>query len=314
MHHPHFDFGGTQPIAVANGLGVDSTALLVGLMKRGIRPDLNIFADTGAEKQETYDFEPLMQAWLLKEGFPQIETVCYVAGNFKNYPPYKTLEENCLTNGTLPGISFGPATCSVKWKHAPQHKFVQAWAPAQEAWAAGGRVTKMIGFDAGPRDRLRSYHADPKDAHLYDYRHPLIEWGWDRAECIRQIQSVGLPVPPKSSCFFCLAMKPAEVEALNPVYWRRIVRLEARAAPRLKTCEGLWRSTVKGCRGATPRPGSMTQFIREKRLLPAAEIDEIWTTTPPDIQLFQDGYAAALEQGREGDYAARATAPDYRVK
>ena len=58
MHHPHFDFGGTQPIAVANGLGVDSTALLVGLMKRGIRPDLNIFADTGAEKQETYDFEP----------------------------------------------------------------------------------------------------------------------------------------------------------------------------------------------------------------------------------------------------------------
>ena len=109
-------------------------------------------------------------------------------------------------------------------------------------------------------------------------------------------------------------MKPAEVEALNPVYWRRIVRLEARAAPRLKTCEGLWRSTVKGCRGATPRPGSMTQFIREKRLLPADEIDEIWTTTPPDIQLFQDGYAAALEQGREGDYAARATAPDYRVK
>jgi hypothetical protein len=34
------------PIAVANGLGVDSTALLVGLMKRGVRPDLNLFADT----------------------------------------------------------------------------------------------------------------------------------------------------------------------------------------------------------------------------------------------------------------------------
>ncbi len=50
MQHPRFDFGGTQPIAVANGLGVDSTALLVGLMKRGVRPDLNLFADTGARR------------------------------------------------------------------------------------------------------------------------------------------------------------------------------------------------------------------------------------------------------------------------
>lgn len=301
------------PVAVANGLGVDSTAMLVGLVKRGLRPDINIFADTGGEKQETYDFEPIMQEWLRKEGFPAIETVCYMATNFKNWPPYQTLEDNCLTNGTLPGISFGPATCSVKWKHEPQHKLIQSLPVAQRAWADGQRVVKMIGFDAGVRDRIRSYSANPRDAHLYDYQKPLIEWGWDREECVRQIQSVGLPVPPKSSCFFCLAMKPGEVDNLNPAYWRRIVRLEARAHPRLRTTEGLWRSTIKGCRGATPKPGSMTKYIREKRLLPGDEIDDIWNNTPTQILDYQAGYAAAIAAGTAAQFLIARKNDDYRA-
>ena len=35
---------------VAYGLGVDSTAMLIGLAQRGIRPDLILFADVGGEK------------------------------------------------------------------------------------------------------------------------------------------------------------------------------------------------------------------------------------------------------------------------
>lgn len=34
-----------QPVTVAYGIGVDSTAMLVGLHQRGIRPDLILFAD-----------------------------------------------------------------------------------------------------------------------------------------------------------------------------------------------------------------------------------------------------------------------------
>jgi PP-loop superfamily ATP-utilizing enzyme len=33
--------------------------------------------------------------------------------------------------------------------------------------------------------------------------YPLLDLGLDRAACIRLIQNAGLPVPPKSSCFFC---------------------------------------------------------------------------------------------------------------
>jgi hypothetical protein len=45
-------------------------------------------------------------------------------------------------------------------------------------------------------------------------------------------------------------------------------------------CEGLWRRADKGCRGAIPKPGSMTQYIRERGLLRSDEIDRLITATP----------------------------------
>lgn len=44
------------PLIVAYGLGVDSTAMLVEFVKRGIRPDLILFADTGGEKPVTHQY------------------------------------------------------------------------------------------------------------------------------------------------------------------------------------------------------------------------------------------------------------------
>lgn len=301
-----------QPKVVAYGLGVDSTAMLTGLARRGIRPDLILFADTGSEKEETYNYEPVMQDWLKREGFPPIIVVRYIPKNFKNWPPYYTLEDNCLTNGTLPGISFGPPSCSIKWKQAPQNAYCDEWQPARDCWAAGEKVTKMIGFDAGPIDRRRTFPKTDSGRGRYDYLHPLIEWGWDREECKRQIAAAGLPVPPKSSCWFCCAMKPWEVDALPADKLRRIVRMEARANPRLRTCEGLWRSTVKGTRGGTPKPGSMTKYIRDKGMLPPEEIDHIWNTTPQDIIEYQEGYAAALESGKVTEFVEANASKDYR--
>lgn len=307
-------FGGKidEPITLAYGMGVDSTALLVGLARRGIRPRLILFADTGAEKKETYAFEEFMREWLRREGFPPITTVRYEPKNFKNFPPYKNLEENLLTNGTLPGVAFGKASCSMKYKTSPQHSFMKKWAPAQEAWALGLRCVKFIGFDDSPRDRQRTYKADPKDRDFYDYQMPLQEWHWDREECKRQIKAAGLPVPPKSSCFFCTAMKPHEVHELSVEMLRRIVRIEARAHPRLRGCEGLWRSTVKGFRGAIPRPGSMTKYIRDKQLLPHSEVDYIWENTFTEILSFQEGFAQAKEYGTIEAFLAANSHLDYR--
>lgn len=61
--------------------------------------------------------------------------------------------------------------------------------------------------------------------------------------------------------------------------------VEARAAPRLRTVEGLWRSSTR------TRPGRMTDFIRGERLLPADEIDRIEADAPTSLRLFQEAAA-----------------------
>jgi len=254
----------TAPFIVAYGQGVDSTAMLLGLHARGQRPDLILFADTGDEKPETYDYRTVIDGWLAARGWPTVVTVrrkptrSRVSGGV-----YTTLGENCLEHETLPSLAFGYKACSKKWKREPQDAYCAAWAPARAAWKVGLRVTKAIGYDAGPQDSKRAWRL--KDDRRYTYVYPLREWGWTRERCIEEIQGAGLPVPEKSACFYCPASKPAELVTLHrkhPELTARIIEMEDRARPHLTTIEGLWRRSVKGARGAVPHPGSMADFIR----------------------------------------------------
>ena len=221
-----------------------------------------------------------MRAWMKERSIPY-EVVRYETKRFKNWPPYQNLTESLLTNGCLPSIAFGRHRCSLKYKAAPQEAFLKAWQPAIEAWAAGDKVIRYIGYDASPRDGQRYAHARTIDDPLFDNRYPLRDWGWDREHCKARIVEAGLPVPPKSSCVFCTAMKPDEVRALSPEWLRTIVLIEARASPRLKTVEGLWRRSTR------TRPGRMTDFIRNEGLLPDEEIARIIESAPADLVAFQ---------------------------
>src|SRR5947209_17630236 len=119
---PHADC----PLAVAYGLGVDSTAMLIEFARRGIRPDLILFADTGGEKPETYQYLGVIRPFLAAAGFPDVITVCY-------HPvraAYHTLEAQCLHTGTLPSLAYGGRACSMKYKREPQDRYVRGWQPA----------------------------------------------------------------------------------------------------------------------------------------------------------------------------------------
>ena len=213
-----------QPLVVAYGLGVDSSAMLIGLAQRGIRPDLILFADTGGEKPETYLYAPIMQAWLRDASFPQFEVVRYQPP----VAPYDSLYGNCWENETLPSLAFGRKSCSLKWKREPQDRRVRRWAPALETWHAGMKVRKLIGFEAGEERRR---YGDQGDDPQYDYWYPLMDWGWDRAACERVIAAAGLPVPVKSACYYCPASKKPELVELgrmHPDLYARAVRLEDR--------------------------------------------------------------------------------------
>ena len=76
----------------------------------------------------------------------------------------------------------------------------------------------------------------------YENRYPLIEdWHWTRDDCIRAIQEAGLPLPGKSSCFFCPSMKREEIEALkrqHPDLYRRALAIEENAMPHAALAQG----------------------------------------------------------------------------
>jgi hypothetical protein len=91
------------PLVVAYGLGVDSTAMLLEFARRGIHPELILFADTGGEKPETYAYLPVIQRYLASVDFPAVVTVRYEPKR----AAYRTLEEQCLHTGTLPSLAYG---------------------------------------------------------------------------------------------------------------------------------------------------------------------------------------------------------------
>ena len=267
------------PLVVAYGLGGNSTAALNLLERAGTRPDLILFADTGDEKAETYAYLPILQRWLERAGFPPVTTVRYQPKNFKNWPPYGSLSENCLTNGTLPSLAFGFKSCSIKWKITPQNQYCRSWAPAVHAWRFGIKVRKLIGYDATPNDRRRYALAQGLEDARYEYWYPLVEQEIDREGCKSIIESAGLPIPPKSACTFCPSTKTHELRRHARADLVRIVIMEARAKPRLRKIDGLWRRPRK----RDNRPGSMTEFIRREGLLDPAYVDYLIENAPTAI-------------------------------
>jgi len=263
-------------LGLAYGLGVDSTAIIVGWVQRGIRPDFILFADVGAEKQGTYDYIPIMQEYLKQHNFPPVEIVKYQP----KFSPYDTIEGNMVMNATLPGATFNRGSCTDKWKIKPQMKW--------EKSHVKGRIVKAIGFEAG--EEYRQLRANDK-AHTaksdrYDYLYPLIEWGWDRDECKVQIERAGLPIPPKSSCIFCPNLKPHELEELSMEELGRIVRVEVVAEPYNRKVEGLWRRRRK----RDNRPGSITEYLVEKQI-PFTHPDELeWMPLNKNCQKAKRGF------------------------
>src|SRR4051812_43111697 len=109
-----------EPTVVAYGGGVNSTALVVGLLDRGARPDLVLFADTGGEKPETYEYLAAFDVWLARVGFPPLTRVA-------NDGMYRTLEAECRARNTLPSLAFGWRSCSDKYKRRPHDKYLAGW-------------------------------------------------------------------------------------------------------------------------------------------------------------------------------------------
>jgi hypothetical protein len=251
---------------VAYGLGVNSTAMLVEFATRAIQPDLILFADTGAEKVETYRYLSVIRPFLARVGFPDVTVVRYRPRR----AVYHTLEQQCLHTGTLPSLAYGGKSCSLKYKRYPADQFILQRYPEEEIRSSGKRVVRALGYDAGERRRVvkalgldagegprvrwqsrlplagEKLSRDQRlDRDYFLYWHPLVDWGYDRQRCVEIIQAAGLPVPMKSACFFCPASKRQEILWLrehHPDLLQRALAMESNAHPNLTSVKGLGRS------------------------------------------------------------------------
>ena len=228
------------------GAGIDSTALLIEMHRRNQRPDAITFADVGAEKPGTYAFIPIFLEWCRDHDFPEpmicvyqplaVTTDRYRAATIEvaqrlgiqldeqQIVRLSRIYGNMVANTTLPGLAFGMKSCSLKWKVEAQEPPRTQIPALRAAWDRGEKVTKCIGFDCTEDHRtfadgkgmdISPCPGVPRYRDRYNISYPLRDWGMDREACIRTIADAGLPVPPKSACFFCPAMKSVEIELLK---------------------------------------------------------------------------------------------------
>jgi hypothetical protein len=162
----------------------------------------------------------------------------------------------------------------LKHKRTPQDRYILAAYPPPEVIRRGQRIVRAIGFEAGEERRTYAHVAkaigldageehrltwtrsgDEKgkplsreqwlDRHYFVCWYPLMGWGLDRARCQQVIADAGLPVPVKSSCFFCPAMKKPEILWLrehHPDLLERALEIERNAQAKLTSVKGLGRS------------------------------------------------------------------------
>ena len=226
-----------KPHIVAFGGGVDSTAMILGLYESGRPIDLILFADTGGERPETYAHIENFSKWLANKGLPEITIVRKV----RKDGSLETLEQECHRRKNLPSIAYGFKSCSQKHKIAPQDKFLNHWTPGLLWWETGAKCVKYIGYDAG--ESHRADNAAKRDDPKYDYEYPLIEWQWDRQDCLDIIAKHGIVNVGKSACFFCPSSRPKEIIDLyekHPDLAQRALDIEKQAE--LTSIKGLGRN------------------------------------------------------------------------
>lgn len=225
------------PIVVSYGGGTNSSALVIALVAKGIKPDCIVFADTGNEHPATYAFMRRFDDWLESVGFPRITVVRYQIKSVKKRNriikpylaigttalawyvfeqvakqtiKYGTLGDECLVLEALPAKAYGRSACSEKWKINPIRNYLKS---------KYENYIEMVGIHSDEQYRVLSNTGDLKCSIDYVFQdYPLIEWGYNQKTCEEICLKVLGEVPKKSSCWFCPNMRLSEVRELKAEY------------------------------------------------------------------------------------------------
>jgi hypothetical protein len=213
---------------VSYGGGVQSTALLVLVAQRRIDFPLFLMANVGddSEHPKTLAYVREVAAPYAAEHGIELRLLDRV----KRDGTVETLMGRMVKPGSksLPiparaGSSGAPMsrTCTVDFKLAVLKRELKRRGASAETPAV-----VAIGISTDEIHRAGTRKTRPYEVLTY----PLLDLGLSRGDCEAVIARAGLPVPPKSACFFCPFHRPqvwAEQRRDEPDLFARSVALEA---------------------------------------------------------------------------------------
>lgn len=185
---------------ISYGGGVQSTAMLV-LATQGKIPDVDaaLFANVGddAEHPATLSFvREIAIPWAAERGLPVHEL------HPQRHGANTTLWQEITKEGSRRDLIpvFGEAgnpmgrACTADFKIKTLHRWLRA-----NGATKNNPAFVQLGISTDEIERA----GRGKDATVERRQYPLLDLGLNRTDCMEVIRSAGLPVPPKSSCFFC---------------------------------------------------------------------------------------------------------------
>ena len=226
---------------VSYGGGINSTALIVFLVKNKFPLDHVVFADTGDEMPGTYEYLEVMRKYLSRRDIP-FEIVM----NRKKI----SLSDKCLQREVIPSQVW--RWCTRDFKVLPIHKFYRK---------LQSHIYQYMGIDYGEVHRMKPARVDYV-TNLY----PLIDYKINREECINLIKKARLPIPVKSGCYFCPynnMERWAEIYEKHPDLYKYSMKIEE---------SGKHFATQRlAPKGYTLR--ELKKMMNQKKKLPMVEVD-----------------------------------------
>lgn len=185
--------------SISYGGGVQSTALLVLAAQQKIDFPLFLFANVGddSEHPDTLDYVRNVAApYAADNGIELVEL-----RKRKRDGSEPTLWSEVMDKGRevipIRGENGAPMsrTCTVDWK-------VKVIAKELKARGATTADPAHVGIGISV-DEIQRANANKNVEPWEIIEYPLLDLRMFRDDCMRVIREAGLPVPPKSSCFFC---------------------------------------------------------------------------------------------------------------
>lgn len=161
------------------GGGLQTTAMAILVAQGKLEIDEAVFADTGAEKPETY--------WYMENYIKQIMPITILPaenGGLKSY---------CEKYRIIPSVV--DKWCTRIFK-------------VERLDAYCGDAIQLIGFSTDEIKRSENQK-------LFGKQFPLIEMGISSTDCVHIIRDYGFPIPLKSSCYFCASQRMTEYNWLK---------------------------------------------------------------------------------------------------